>query len=1036
MSPRARRLALLVVTSVAPSASPNEVIDGPFRVEIADSGALMAGPTGGLATIDGHVYSLPPGLTEWVGYRYESSAGVTWGVATGREPDYMHRQPVRPLELTSTGDRARSICEVGVLRVTTDYWFHDDPDALIVTATLENVGSERLRGVFYTREWRVRPGEGNTFPAEFPMLGSAPRDVGRVVWMLDDLMPGAQSQILYSYREASTPLLAGGGPVEVPLAFWTDPSFPSGLPVGCTNGVSFGDYDQDGYIDLLAAWSGNLWRNTGTGSWQLVADIDSIIGAAYRYGAAFGDYDLDGYPDIATEPRTLTVPASCMALLKNPADGSVNFVDVAADPNIVDANACMVDAETNCWGDVDGDGELDLFVPCYPPWSITMGPGNFFYYNRGPTGPGGEHRFSERSAAAGLDNPPGSARPEGAQFCDVDDDGDIDLYSNGTFYQNNSTPGVPTFNALPESHSGVLFSTVLEEGSVFFDYDLDGDFDLLNSYCGPQGIRLFENKGDGTFFDAETSIIDSHLFGIALGVSAVDWDNDGDIDLQTRSLFRRNQLVETGQRKFTLASNNISLSHVGSATPAWGDFDKDGDLDTAIGNWTLTGTFYENVLYDAATPDEDRRYVRVKPVRGAPGISGGLEVEYGARVELFMAGESLERRRAWFTASSAGYLTQNEYTQHFAVPADPFPGNPFLDVLFDAVVRFPTASSDGVLRVGPRDNPMLANINLAKVTDREIRVHRDGRVEYGGCSLAPSTPPATQRTEPPLVAPTDVAPIPAPVATVTPGRFVGIEFDTLQATAPVRVTGVFIDGEVASPIDCGNGPFNLQVYDITQGGLPVFLEETAVNVPLQPRNDRVLVPVDWLLPAGRIYRAFALQNTLRPSPFGAPPPGPINFRGGVQLAELTPCLGVGIGSASVDTGNVYMALRYRAEPTPWIDLGNAKDGSVGTPVLAGTGELEPGGAISLQLSGAAPNTSFAMVFGIGPLCAPLLGGTLVPAPDLMITTPTTNASGEHTLNAPVPASLPGDINLYVQYLILDGAAPAGLAMSNALGISN
>lgn len=1011
------------------------VLQGPaFAVTVTEKGVLWQGPPPGLENIDGPIVHLPRDLTEWAGYRFEDSSGLVEGVAVGREPDHAGRRPVRLESFTVAGDRATTVCSLGPLEITTGFWFHGDPDAVMVAVTLRNRGSERLRGLFYSREWRVAAGAGYSFPDEYPMLGALPDDVVRMVWMLDDIMPGRAASRLFSFRPPQSQpaqLIVS----EVPLEYWVTPTFPLGLPIGCTNGVSFYDYDRDGFPDLLAPWSGELWRNLGGANWQLVADIDSVIPAAYRYGAVFGDYDKDGLADIATEPRTFGVD-SCMHLLRN-LGGGPNFQDVATDPAVI-AQPCMIDAETNCFADVDGDGELDLFVPTYPAWALIGGPGNFFYHNLGPVGPNGKYVFAELSQQAGLDNPPLSARPEGAQFADTDQDGDPDLYSNGTLYQNCSTPGSPLFKPLTESTSGVLYSTALEEGAAFFDYDMDGDLDLALSFDTMEGNKLFENRGDGSFFEAESTIIDAWQFGIGLGLSVVDWDNDGDIDLQTRSLFRRNQLQETGQRKFTLTANNLQIAHIGQATPAWADFDRDGDLDTVIGNWTLTGHYYENVLYGPSTPLADRRYVRVKPVRPSASVAGGLEVEYGARVELFVHGESLARRRVLFTASSAGYVTQNEYTLSFALPADPSPGNPAQDVTFDLVVTFPGASGQGLVRVDSRINPRLGNLHLPDITNREVVVYRDGRVKVGNCDLTPATAPTARATGGGVVLATPTTSLTAPAPTLTPGRGVGIEIDTLQATAPVRVVELVLDGELAAPITCGGDTFNVQVLDVTAGGLGVPLTATRLNLVTPDRNHRTVYPVDWLLPPGRVLRVFAFQDTLRATPVAAPiVQAGVNLRGGIEFAELITCLNLAASTAPVDPGKAWLALRCREEPSPWIDLGSAKAGSTGVPQFAGSGLLDTGSTISLALTGARPNAPLVMVWGLKPLCLPILfSARLVPSVDLLLTGLSTNGAGAFAFATAVPAGLPPGTAIYTQCIIQDNLAAGGLALSNALGITS
>lgn len=128
-------------------------------------------------------------------------------------------------------------------------------------------------------------------------------------------------------------------------------------------GVAWGDYDNDGNLDLFVANGGNqnnsLFRNVGG---ALVKVNDSVVctGGGYSVGAAWGDYDNDGNLDLFVANRL-----GRNFLYHNNGDGAFTQVTegaVVSDQG--DFNGCA-------WADYDNDGYLDLFVasfsgsPCY-----------------------------------------------------------------------------------------------------------------------------------------------------------------------------------------------------------------------------------------------------------------------------------------------------------------------------------------------------------------------------------------------------------------------------------------------------------------------------------------------------------------------------------------------------------------------------------------------------------------------------------------------------------------------------------------------
>ncbi len=701
------------------------------------------------------------------------------------------------------------------------------------------------------------------------------------------------------------------GGVDVPLVFWTNGDWPNGLDMGVGRGVSFGDYDADGWPDLLTLYSGRLLRNVNGQTWEFVVDVLTFFPPpGPRYGVAFGDYDADGLPDIATEPRG----TACFHLLKNLGSGA--FLDVAPDPSVVDVQVCGpgANSETNCWGDVDGDSDLDLFIPIYPAWAFN-GSGNRFYRNLGPSGSGGAYQLQEYTSLGGFENPPpDSARPEGAMFCDVDSDGDLDLYSNGTLYQNASALALPSMRWMTEQGSGIGFHDVLEEGAALADYDMDGDWDVFVAYTIPNpGVVLWENQGDGTFFRVEAGVVQSANTGLGLGLSIEDWDGDGDVDFTTRNVFRRNQLVETGIRTFTVATHGVPQGELNSATPIWADWDRDGDLDCGIGNHGAPGRFYENIAYTSATPDAARRHLRVRPVRDSQSVDRGLETEYGASVRVDVLGDTGALVRRKLTSSAAGYTTQNEYDLTFGLPPDPSPEDDEVDLHLAVSVDFPSLPELGLWRVDRHVNPVLGDLSLADLESREIIVWRSGKVRIDGVDHPPcaAVHPRLELAGGGL-AQADPAlglgdPFPPPGA----DHWIGLDLDTIGAIRRVRLRELVLDGHLDLPIACGAAPANVVLWDVTVPGASEIVPGGALVLATGERNHRSFLPVDLLLDTGRRYRLVARVGFLRESPFAGPiSHGDLTVQGGLSFTGSGQCSGAEVEAAPADASRLWLTVRF------------------------------------------------------------------------------------------------------------------------------
>ena len=697
--------------------------------------------------------------------------------------------------------------------------------------------------------------------------------------------------------------------VDVPLQ-----RMPAAPNPGNTAGAAFLDFDGDGWIDLYVNYTGKLFRNLAGTNFVQVADLDDFLPPiADRYGAGCGDFDNDGLPDIACEPR-----GDCFYLLKN-LDGAGNFLEIATDPALViDPPGCGMFAETFCWADVDEDGDLDLWATAYQDSVVAGSGGNQFFENLGPSGPGGAYRLERRTEASGLFIPGNVNRPEGAQFTDVDRDGDPDAYANGTLYQNVTATDGPRFRRLVRTPTGIGRPTVLDEGVSFFDYDLDGDEDLLVVYKG-QGNRIWENEGDGTFVEA-TGVLERPGDGSTEGCSAEDWDLDGDLDCTTGHIFRRNLLVENGQRFMRIATHSLE-SFLDFPAPAWGDRDKDGDMDTMLANWRGRGTFASNYTYTPATSALSRLSVRVRPVADSLLVARGLETQFAASVEVRAHGEARGFVRRRSVSSSHGYLQQSEYALTFALPAGPDPLEPARGVTFDLLVDFPSLPMNGILRIDRTVNPVLGGLTLTALAEREITVFRSGLVRIDGVDYGPR-PGYSHRlaSTGALLLPSPGRETAEPVPAPAPDWLVGMEIDTANAAGATRVEELVLDGQLSAS-DLARCGANVILLDVTPGEAPrrVRQEVRATS----PRNDRSFLPLDWVLKPGRVYRVLCRVTELRASALAASAGAALANRGGLSFASPAPCDDGPAAGALLDPATSFLELRYRSS-APAVTAGKQR----------------------------------------------------------------------------------------------------------------
>jgi hypothetical protein len=282
---------------------------------------------------------------------------------------------------------------------------------------------------------------------------------------------------------------------------FTDVTKAAGLSSAAfaTHSAAWADYDNDGWVDLYVGHElapSSLYRNKGDGTFEDVSAKAGVAHDAFTKGVSWGDYDNDGFPDLYVSNMF-----GDNLLYHNRGNGT--FEEVAATLGVQKPFASF----PTWWFDYDNDGWLDLFVVSYPnsveefakhylglpPIAETL----TLYRN---TGKGG---FTDVSAAVGINR---VVPAMGSNTGDIDNDGFLDVYL-GT-----GAPSFGSLipNILLRNDGGRRFDDVTEatgtghlqkgHGIAFADLDDDGDQDLvLNAGGAVPGDRyddaVFENPG-------------------------------------------------------------------------------------------------------------------------------------------------------------------------------------------------------------------------------------------------------------------------------------------------------------------------------------------------------------------------------------------------------------------------------------------------------------------------------------------------------------------------------------------------------------
>ena len=350
-----------------------------------------------------------------------------------------------------------------------------------------------------------------------------------------------------------------------------DPSYG----MGCV----FADYDNDGDVDLYVTNLGPnvLYRNNGDGTFTDVSAAAGVADPLWSTSAAFGDYDRDGWLDLyvgnylkftfATHRRCYSgelliycfphsydgVPNT---LYRNRGDGTFERANEKAG---VTEEAQYSKSLGVLWLDLDGDGDLDLYV-------ANDTTANYVFRN------GGAGVFEDVSLlSGGAFNGMGMAQSGmGVDAGDLAGNGlysifvtNFSLQTNDLYWNNGQ--GILTDHTLQAGLSQDSFLP-LGFGVNFLDYDNDGLLDLfvanghvfdnINAinpsleYAQPN--QLFRNRGEGRF-DAVSARSGPYFSrkNVSRGSAVADYNNDGRLDL----------LVTNNNQKADLLENRSAGNH-------------------------------------------------------------------------------------------------------------------------------------------------------------------------------------------------------------------------------------------------------------------------------------------------------------------------------------------------------------------------------------------------------------------------------------------------------------------------------------------
>ena len=496
---------------------------------------------------------------------------------------------------------------------------------------------------------------------------------------------------------APTSPTAGFGLVDVTLQAGIQFHHNSGayggklLPETLGSGCAFLDYDGDGWQDIILIngmdWPGHkrqrttlrLYRNNRNGTFSDVTRKAGLDVEVYGMGVAVGDYNNDGFSDI------LVTSVGQNRLFRNTGKGT--FLEVTRSSGLAGRQGFSTSA---LWFDFDRDGLLDLFVCNYVKWSpehdvfcsldakhksyctpeAYRGETCWLFRNRG------DGTFEDVTAKSGLFD--SSSKSLGAAIVDYDRDGWPDL-----LVANDTQPNKLYRNM----HDGTFKDVAVEAGIAFSaegkaragmgvdvaDFNNSGTVGVAITNFDNEMTGLYRAVGNGIYEDVsmQAGIGLASKNSLGFGCAFLDGNLDGALDLlvanghidETVRNIRGNVgyaqppqfFLNDGKGKFRDVASELGTEFnqpkVGRGL-AYGDFDRDGDLDILMTTNNGPAFLFRN---DQSSGNKSIRFRLVGTKSNRDAIGAAVRIFHGGGAQLRLV------------KSGSSYLSQSELPVTFGL---------------------------------------------------------------------------------------------------------------------------------------------------------------------------------------------------------------------------------------------------------------------------------------------------------------------------------------------------------------------------------